>query len=331
MSRRARGRGAPPAASPLRRCRHAGTALLTLLAAAWLAGCARPPTDLATAQAGPGAGADPTAAPTPSANAQPPSQEVAPTPRLAGLARERREVRFAADDGVRLAGELALPTTEGTPPLAVIIHHSGPVARDAYGYLAELLLRRGYAVFRFDKRGTGASGGSYGCCEADDALAAYRAAVGQAGIDRCRVFIVAQSIGTRQVAERFAEYVAATPPVGVALLSNLLGPDEITAVVAPVHIIIAAAEPERERIGPEAVAAHQRALSLGAGLYIAEGAEHTLFDISERPIDWSDPGWVDRYHRGAMESLLGWLDAQGAPSPRCASASTPQPGQMARL
>jgi hypothetical protein len=54
----------------------------------------------------------------------------------------------------------------------------------------------------------------------------------QAGIDPQRVFIVAQSIGTRYVAELFAEYVAATPPCGVALLSNLLGPTEITAIAA---------------------------------------------------------------------------------------------------
>ncbi|GIV86245.1 MAG: alpha/beta hydrolase [Chloroflexus sp.] len=234
--------------------------------------------------------------------------EARPTPNLDPISAERREVVFSADDGVTLAGELTLPRHPNRPPLVVVIHHAGPVDRDAYGYLAELLVDRGYAVFRFDKRGTGASGGVYGCCEAEDALAAYRAAVAQPGIDPQRVFIVAQSIGTRYVAASFPEYVAAMPPCGVALLSNLLGPVDIIAIAAPIHVIVADSEPDRQRIGPDAVAAHNAHWSYGASLYIAEGAEHTLFDIRDGPIDWSNPNWVQRYHRGAMASLLNWLD-----------------------
>ncbi len=239
--------------------------------------------------------------------------EARPTPALDPISAERREVRFMADDGTTLAGELTFPRQQALPALVVIIHHSGPVDRDAYGYLAELLVADGYAVFRFDKRGTGASAGTYGCCEATDALAAYRAAVHQTGIDPQRVFIVAQSIGTRYIAELFAEYVAATPPCGVALLSNLLGPEEIPAIAAPVHVIVADSEPELQRIGPGAVAAHNAHWSYGANLYIAQGAEHTLFDIREGPIDWSDPNWVHRYHRGAMASLIEWLDERQCP------------------
>jgi len=229
-----------------------------------------------------------------------------PTPQLEGIARERREVRFQSGDAT-LAGELDLPTGDGPAPLVFIIHHSGPVTRDAYGYLAEILLPEGFAVFRFDKRGTGHSTGEYGCCEADDALAAYRAAVGQPGIDRQRVFIVAQSVGTQHLAGQFAAFQAIQPPRGVALLSNLLGPETITAVAAPILVIVAESEPELARIGPDAVTAHQAALPYGAELYIAAGAEHTLFDITDGPIDWTDPAWVTRYHRGAMAYLVGWL------------------------
>lgn len=232
-----------------------------------------------------------------------------PTPQLAGIAAERREVGFVSG-GVSLAGELDLPAGISLAPLVFIIHHSGPVTRDAYGYLAEILLPEGFAVFRFDKRGTGRSAGEYGCCEADDAVAAYRAAVSQPGIDRERVLIVAQSIGTQHLAGHFAAFQAIQLPQGVALLSNLLGPEEITAITAPVQVIVADSEPELARIGPEAVAAHREALRYGAELYIAEGAEHTLFDITDGPIDWSDPAWVTRYHRGAMASLVAWLGAR---------------------
>jgi len=229
-----------------------------------------------------------------------------PTPQLEPTTREQRQIAFLAGD-VTLAGELDLPRVDGAAPLAFIIHHSGPVGRDAYGYLAELLTGAGFAVFRFDKRGVGASGGEYGCCEAADTLAAYRAAVAEAGIDRDRVFIVAQSIGTEHLATHFAEFAAVQSPAGVALLSSLLGPAQIAAIAAPVHIIVADSEPNLEAITTQAVEAHRTRWPYGASSYVAAHAEHTLFDIKDGPIDWSDPTWVARYHRGAMQSLVNWL------------------------
>jgi alpha/beta superfamily hydrolase len=238
-----------------------------------------------------------------------------PTPRLEGITAERREVRFVSGD-VELAGELDLPMGSGPHPLVFIIHHSGPVPRDAYGYLAEILLRSGYAVFRFDKRGTGASGGVYGCCESDDALAAYRAAVAQPGVDRCRVFIAAQSIGTQHLAMRFEEYAQVQSPRGVALLSSLLHASDIVRIAAPIIIIVADSEPDLNAIGPKAAAAHNARFPASAALYVADGAEHTLFDIRDGPIDWTDPAWVERYHRGAVTALVQQLDAWRAlPAP----------------
>jgi pimeloyl-ACP methyl ester carboxylesterase len=233
---------------------------------------------------------------------------VYPTPAFDGLVRERRELRFESG-GEILAGELDLPLA-ANPPLVFIVHHSGPVSRGAYGYLAEILTRAGYAVMRFDKRGTGLSGGVYGCCEADDALAAYGAVMNEAGFDRCNVFVVAQSIGTQHVAERFAEFARLQQPRGVALLSNLLGPDRIAAITAPIHIIVSDSEPNVNVISKDAVQAHRAAFSFGATDYIAVGSEHSLFDISAGPMDWRDPLWVTRYHRGAMQSLVDWLNAQ---------------------
>lgn len=237
---------------------------------------------------------------------------ITPSPITSTTPIERRELRFRATDGIILAGELALPANQPPRALVVIIHHSGPVDRTSYAYLADLLLPEGYAVFRFDKRGNGASAGQYGCCEATDALSAYQAAISQPDLARLPVFIVAQSLGTRYVAEQFAEFSAIRPPIAVALLSSLLGPEAITAVAAPVQVIVADSEPDLERIGPEAVAAHQSALPYGTELYIAAGAEHTLFDITAGPIDWEDPAWAERYHRGAMASLIDWLDARTA-------------------
>jgi hypothetical protein len=246
----------------------------------------------------------------------PPGGDVFPTPDLTAVAAERREVRFMSE-GVKLVGELALPHGSRPAPLAVIIHHSGPVGRDAYGYMAELLLPAGFAVFRFDKRGVGASGGSYGCCEEADALAAYRAAVIQPDVDPCRIFIIAQSRGTEHLAAHFGEYDAAAPPRGVALLSNLLGPDRIGVIAAPVQIIVSDSEPNLAAIGSDAAAAHRAQHPFGADVYVAAGSEHSLFDTSDGPIDWSDPAWVRRYHRGAMATLIAQLTAWSSTSGSC--------------
>ncbi|MDW8214654.1 MAG: alpha/beta fold hydrolase [Roseiflexaceae bacterium] len=277
------------------RCRLRYSLIALALFSALLIGCAG--TEWRPAEAG-RAAAQPT----------PLLADALPTPRLEGIAAERREVRFDSGD-VKLAGELDLPLGAGPHPLAFIIHHSGPVPRDSYSYLAEILLRAGYAVFRFDKRGTGASGGVYGCCESDDALAAYRAAVAQPDIDRCRIFIVAQSIGTQHLATRFKEYAQTQAPRGVALLSSLLHASDIVRIEAPIIVIVADSEPELNAIGPEAVAAHNARYRLDSTLYVAEDAEHTLFDIRDGPIDWTDPRWVERYHRGAMEALVQRLNA----------------------
>jgi pimeloyl-ACP methyl ester carboxylesterase len=238
---------------------------------------------------------------------EPHTNAVPPTPQLEGITRERRQVRFASQ-GVTLAGELDLPLGDAPAPLVFVIHHSGPVDRDSYGYLAELLVAEGYAVFRFDKRGAGMSDGEYGCCESKDALAAYRAATAQDGIDPCNVFIVAQSVGTQYLAERFEEYVRVHPPRGVVLLSNLLDANSIDVIAAPVHIIISDSEPEVDQFGRAAAKAHRDTYSFGASYYVAEHTEHTLFDVRAGPIDWNDPEWPRRYHRGAMQSLIEWLN-----------------------
>ncbi|MCS6964239.1 MAG: lysophospholipase [Thermoflexus sp.] len=224
-----------------------------------------------------------------------------------------QEISFQSEDGTRLAGQLDRPPGLTNPPLVFIIHHSGPVDRDAYQYLAARLVPAGYAVFRFDKRGTGRSEGIYGCCEDRDALAAYRAAMAQDGIDRSCVFIIAQSIGTHILAQRFGEFVGIHRPAGVVLLSSLLPGEKILAIQAPLHIIISDSEPNQAALGEEAVKIHRAVYRYGASYFIAPHTEHTLFDISEGPIDWSDPDWPEKFSQDAWLSLLGWLNG------RCAS------------
>ena len=139
-------------------------------------------------------------------------------------------MQFKSSDGTALVGQVDWPKGVNNPPFVFIIQHSGPVDRNAYQYLAALLVPEGYAVFRFDKRGNGKSGGTYGCCEEEDALAAYWAAVNLSGYDPERIFIIAQSIGTEILAQRYDDFINLHPVRGVVLLSSLLEGKEILSI-----------------------------------------------------------------------------------------------------
>lgn len=86
-------------------------------------------------------------------------------------------------DGVKLAGTLTLPKTQGPFPAVVLLHGSAPLDRDSamFGHKfflvwADYLTRQGIAVLRFDKRSAGKSTGSYETANiedfAEDAIAA---------------------------------------------------------------------------------------------------------------------------------------------------------------
>lgn len=63
-----------------------------------------------------------------------------------------------------LVGDLQIPSAEGQYPLVIMVHGDGGVDRGSFGGYAPLMrrfLRAGYAVFSWDKPGTGASSGEF--------------------------------------------------------------------------------------------------------------------------------------------------------------------------
>jgi len=78
-------------------------------------------------------------------------------------------------DGVKLAGTLTWPRSEGPFPTVVLLHGSAPLDRDSsmFGHkpflvLADHLTRQGIAVLRFDKRSAGKSTGDYNTANLED-------------------------------------------------------------------------------------------------------------------------------------------------------------------
>jgi len=108
--------------------------------------------------------------------------------------------------GVKLAGTLTRPKTGGPFPAVVLIAGSGPNNRneDVLGHkvflvLADYLTRHGIAVLRYDKRGIGASTGSYlKATTADfaaDALAAVEYLKGRKEIAADKIGLIGHSEG----------------------------------------------------------------------------------------------------------------------------------------
>lgn len=117
-----------------------------------------------------------------------------------------REVELSFEnEGARLAGALYLPKQSGRYPAVVIAQGSIRAPRRLYHFWADRLVRSGIAVFSFDKRGTGDSGGVYEAENnsslenltllASDVAAAIVAVRRHAEIDGARVGILGLSMG----------------------------------------------------------------------------------------------------------------------------------------
>ncbi|MGE3172147.1 MAG: alpha/beta hydrolase family protein [Planctomycetota bacterium] len=107
---------------------------------------------------------------------------------------------------IRLAGTLTLPEGPGPFPAAVLISGSGPQDRDEtllghkpFLVLADDLTRHGFAVLRYDDRGTAKSTGDHATATsldfADDARAAVRFLRARPEIDGDRVGLIGHSEG----------------------------------------------------------------------------------------------------------------------------------------
>jgi pimeloyl-ACP methyl ester carboxylesterase len=102
----------------------------------------------------------------------------------------QEEVRFYNGEIV-LAGTIYLPSSEGRHPAVIFIHGSGDDSREQYRFYANLLAKKGIAALIYDKRGVGASSGSWKLSPfgalADDALAGVHFLKSHPAIDAKRI------------------------------------------------------------------------------------------------------------------------------------------------
>ncbi|MEH7113976.1 alpha/beta hydrolase [Neobacillus niacini] len=150
----------------------------------------------------------------------------------------RKEIEVMIPGAFPLAATLTLPNGgNGTFPLVVMVHGSGPIDRDSnakgmpmniFREISDLVVAEGFASIRYDKRGIGASKGDYhemGVYDLiDDAQAVVEFAKNHPNIDSENVILLGHSEGSILV-----PFVNERVPVdGLILLAGTAEPLPVT-------------------------------------------------------------------------------------------------------
>ena len=135
---------------------------------------------------------------------------------------------------VTLAGTLMTPAGAGRHPAMVLVHGSGPLDRRAILPFASFLVRRGVALFGYDKRGVGGSSGDWHTASFDDLAADVLAAV---DLLRARDDIDADRIGLFGVSQGgWIGPLAASRSPHVAFVVSVSGPGTTPGVQGLDHL-----------------------------------------------------------------------------------------------
>ncbi len=215
------------------------------------------------------------------------------------------EVVFAGD-GVSLSGRIDYPETPFPTsgyPLVFVLSHAGCNSIQECQHYAEIGLPNGYAVFRWDRRGTGRSGAGGRGSTTQDAVNAYKTALKQEHINHRQTVIIAQNCATKLLGTTFGLFARVQMPYGVTLVGNQLDETDITAITTQLHIVQAQDDwNDPEQYAEIVCETHRAHYKYGASFYVAEDADRKLIDNRS-----------GKFHRGALKSIGGWLEGlQGA-------------------
>ena len=214
------------------------------------------------------------------------------------------ELIFAGDE-VRLAGQIEYPSTpspENGYPLLFVLHHACCTSRQDYAEYAEIALANGYAVFRWDKRGTGRSGDSGRGSTTQDAVNAYEIALSQEGINRKRTVILAVGAGSALFGSSFGLFARAQHPFATLLIANQLDPNEILALDTRLKILMSPQDWNTPDVYGEAAAqAHNSAYRHGASFTLVSGGDRHLLE--------TDAFDHNSLHPDARKVIGDWLSS----------------------
>ena len=209
------------------------------------------------------------------------------------------EVIFAGDN-IRLAGQIDYPN-DPVPangyPLLFILPNACCTSRNGFKHHKQIGNDAGFAVFRWDKRGTGRSAsGSQGSAE-QDAIKAYHTAINQADIDPNRVVIWTQTDASLLLSENYENFKHNQQPIGIILSGNML--DEQAILKLDTRIFCLTGERDwnlASQFAIKATTTHEDHYKLGSRSYVAQFADRKLIDTRN-----------NLFHSGAKSIIQDWL------------------------
>lgn len=218
---------------------------------------------------------------------------------------QAREISFVGDN-VFLAAQIDYPDSPAPAdgyPLLVILHHAGGGTRADYAPYANTALEMGFAVFRWDKRGAGRSGGSARGSTHNDTLNAYKVALSQPAINRARVVILALADGTLMLRDIFDTLAQTQHPYAALLVGSLLDRAQILALKTRLYILMGDNDwISWHSYGREASRAHAAAYPYGAQFNVVHFADRLLMDTRTR---------ARALHLSAKQLMKDWLRTIG--------------------
>jgi alpha/beta superfamily hydrolase len=197
-----------------------------------------------------------------------------------------RTLELVTSDSVSLEAEVAVP--DSPRAAAVLTHphpqHGGSMQSIVTGELFRALPDRGVAVLRFNFRGVGASGGSYGggVDERLDIDAAVDTLAAQ--VDGIPLGIAGWSFGAdvalRVDDRRLAGWFLVAPPLA------LVPVDEMVVAADPRPKLLAV--PEHDNFRPPAAARQMVEGWVNTDLEVVPGADHVLIGRTDRIVDLAE-------------------------------------------
>jgi uncharacterized protein len=134
---------------------------------------------------------------------------------------EKHENVGFSNGPVRLAGTLITPRTPAKHPVIILVHASGAEDREYLLPFARFLVRHGFAVLGYDKRGVGVSTGDWRNASLDDlagdVVAAYEYLKTRSDVDRAQIGL----LGWSQAG--WVMPLAAVRAKGIAFLISISG------------------------------------------------------------------------------------------------------------
>lgn len=225
-----------------------------------------------------------------------------------------REVVFSAADGVRLYGDLYLPSGSRSAPMILLFHQAGANARAEYGPLVGRLIERGYSLFAIDQRVGGSrlggenrtvadlpEGREYSYCEAMPDLEAALDYVTSQGYDGPKAVWGSSYSGAlvlRLAASRGSKLkaVLAFSPASGGPLADCRGEDVAAEVKIPALIMRPESEMDRE------ISRKQRDIFIehGFDFYVAANGVHGSSMLN--------PGQLEGSADGTWRVVMSFLD-----------------------